>query len=103
MAADVSCRGQAHSCSSRRARQTFAEERAQQLRGNSPGTLPRSMSDKSHHWSADVFREKKARNIPTICTTPDGGLTQLLDMIEAEAGMRLVTLTTEPEGIGIAT
>jgi sulfopyruvate decarboxylase alpha subunit len=45
----------------------------------------------------------KARKIDTVCTIPDGGLTQLLKMIEAEKAMRLVTLTTEEEGIGIAT
>ena len=61
------------------------------------------MSDKPHHWSADVFREMKARKIDTVCTVPDGGLTQLLKMIEADGAMRLVTLTTEEEGIGIAT
>ena len=54
-------------------------------------------------WSADVFREIKARDIKTVCTVPDGGLTRLLNMIEADAGMRLVTLSTEEEGIGVAT
>ena len=56
------------------------------------------------HWSADVLREIKARDIRTVCTIPDGGLTQLLNMIKADtAHHRLVTLTTEEEGIGIAT
>ena len=54
-------------------------------------------------WSADVFREMKARSIATVCTVPDGGLTQLLKMIEAEPGIRLLTLSSEQEGIGIAT
>jgi sulfopyruvate decarboxylase alpha subunit len=54
-------------------------------------------------WSTDVFREMKARGIATVCTVPDGGLTRLLKMVEAEGGMRLVTLSTEPEGIGVAT
>ena len=54
-------------------------------------------------WSADVFREIKARDIKTVCTVPDGGLTRLLNMVEADAGMRLVTLSTEEEGIGVAT
>lgn len=45
----------------------------------------------------------KARNISLVCTVPDGGLTQLLKLIEADKDMRLVTLTTEEEGIGIAT
>jgi sulfopyruvate decarboxylase alpha subunit len=54
-------------------------------------------------WSADVFREIKARDIKTVCTVPDGGLTRLLNMVDADAGMRLVTLSTEEEGIGVAT
>ncbi|MGE3067183.1 MAG: thiamine pyrophosphate-binding protein [Hyphomicrobiaceae bacterium] len=57
----------------------------------------------SRHWSDDVLREMKARNISLVCTVPDGGLTQLLKLIEADKDMRLVTLTTEEEGIGIAT
>ncbi|HJU31494.1 MAG TPA: thiamine pyrophosphate-binding protein [Hyphomicrobiaceae bacterium] len=55
------------------------------------------------HWSHDVLRAIKAREISTVCTVPDGGLTRLLDMIEADRKIRLVTLTTEEEGIGIAT
>ncbi len=53
------------------------------------------------HWSADVFREMKARNIKTVCTIPDGGLIQLLNMVDADPGMRLVTLSTEEEGMGV--
>ena len=49
------------------------------------GNLQRSMSSRTaHHWSADVFREMQARDIATVCTVPDGGLTQLLNLIEAE-------------------
>ena len=55
------------------------------------------------HWSLDVFRAIKARNIQLVCTIPDGGLTNLLDLIEADRNIRLVTLSTEEEGIGIAT
>ena len=61
------------------------------------------MSTALHDWSTDVFREIRARSIATVCTVPDGGLTRLLQMVEADTGMRLVTLSTEPEGIGIAT
>ncbi len=57
----------------------------------------------SHDWSTDVFRAMQARSIATVCTVPDGGLTQLLRMVETDDGMRLVTLSTEPEGIGVAT
>jgi sulfopyruvate decarboxylase alpha subunit len=59
--------------------------------------------DEPQHWSADVFREIQARQIRTVCTVPDGGLTQLLQMVERDPGMRLITLTTEEEGIGIVT
>ena len=61
------------------------------------------MSTAPHHWSQDVFREMKARDINTVCTIPDGGLTQLLNMVKADTAQRLVTLTTEEEGIGITT
>ena len=61
------------------------------------------MSSTATDWSTDVFREMKSRDIATVCTVPDGGLTQLLKMIEAERQMLLVTLSTEEEGIGIAT
>ena len=45
----------------------------------------------------------QARNITLVCTVPDGGLTNLLNLIEADDRMGLVTLSTEEEGIGIAT
>jgi len=61
------------------------------------------MSTKIHDWSADVFRAMRQRNIATVCTVPDGGLTRLLQLIEADRSMRLVTLSVEQEGIGIAT
>src|SRR5262245_50290681 len=62
----------------------------------------RSMTE-SADWSADVLRAMQARGIATVCTVPDGGLTRFLRMVEADTAMRLVTLSTEPEGIGIAT
>jgi sulfopyruvate decarboxylase alpha subunit len=61
------------------------------------------MSTTAHDWSADVFREMKARGIATVCTVPDGGLTRLLQLVEADADLRLLTLSTEQEGIGMAT
>ena len=55
------------------------------------------------HWSDDVYREIKARDISTVCTIPDGGLTRLLNMVKADPAMRLVTLSTEEEGMGVVT
>jgi sulfopyruvate decarboxylase alpha subunit len=57
----------------------------------------------SSNWSDDVLRAIAARKITTVCTIPDGGLTQLLQLIETSKRVRLVTLSTEEEGIGIAT
>lgn len=61
------------------------------------------MTTETRHWSHDVFSEMKARDIHTVATIPDGGLTQLLNMVVADKDMRLVTLSTEEEGIGVAT
>lgn len=58
---------------------------------------------RSAHWSDDVFQAMKAREIRTVCTIPDGGLIQLLKMVEADPAMRLVTLSTEEEGMGVVT
>ncbi len=55
------------------------------------------------HWSDDVFREMQARDIKTVCTVPDGGLIKLLGRVEDDRDMRLVTLSTEEEGIGVVT
>ena len=55
------------------------------------------------HWSEDVYREIKARDIRTVCTIPDGGLIQLLKKVEGDASMKLVTLSTEEEAMGVVT
>jgi sulfopyruvate decarboxylase alpha subunit len=61
------------------------------------------VSSTPYDWSGDVFRAMQARKISIVCTVPDGGLTPLLGRIEADAAMRLVTLTSEQEGMGVAT
>ena len=55
------------------------------------------------YWPQDVFDAMRARGIATVATVPDGGLTGLLDLCEADPETRVVTLTTEEEGIGITT
>jgi len=57
----------------------------------------------NHDWSQEVFDAMKLRGISTVVTVPDGGLTRLLKMCDADANTRLVTLTTEEEGIGVTT
>ena len=56
-----------------------------------------------YDWSSDVFAEIKQRQIETVCTVPDGGLTRLLNMVKEDAATRLVTLSTEEESMGIVT
>ncbi len=53
-------------------------------------------------WSGAVFAAMAARDIRNVATVPDGGLTPLLNMCEADAQTRVVTLTTEEEGIGLS-
>ncbi len=53
------------------------------------------------HWSADVYRLIKDQDITIVATVPDAGLTPLLDMCKADEAIRVVTLSTEEEGIGI--
>lgn len=57
----------------------------------------------SFDWSEGVFAEMKRRKVETVCTVPDGGLTRLLNRVKDEPGIRLVTLSTEEEGMGIVT
>lgn len=57
----------------------------------------------SHDWSSEVHAAMGARGINTVCTIPDGGLTQLLLTCQADPEMRVITLSTEEEGIGIST
>jgi sulfopyruvate decarboxylase alpha subunit len=70
---------------------------------SSPGSNPMAAKSAAEpaHWSDDVFREMKSRDIRTVCTIPDGGLTRLLNLVEADKSMRLVTLSTEEEGMGL--
>lgn len=54
-------------------------------------------------WPEAVHAAMAERKITTVCTIPDGGLTRLLNLVKADKAMRLVTLSTEPEGMGVVT
>ena len=43
----------------------------------------------------------KDQRIRTVATVPDAGLTRILNMCQADDDMRVVTLSTEEEGVGI--
>ena len=55
------------------------------------------------HWADDVLAAMTARQIEVVCTVPDGGLTRFLDLVADDPKKRLVTLSSEQEGMGIAT
>lgn len=57
----------------------------------------------TYDWSADVFSEMQARGIGWVATVPDGGLSRLLNLCQADPGTRVITLSTEEEGIAIVT
>ncbi|MEO1495287.1 MAG: phosphonopyruvate decarboxylase [Pseudomonadota bacterium] len=57
----------------------------------------------AYDWSSDVFKAVRAREIATVATIPDGGLTRFLTRCRVDNDTRVVTLTTEEEGIGLTT
>ncbi len=59
------------------------------------------MSDTDDGWSGEVFGLIKEAGISLITTVPDAGLTRLLNMCSKDPDVRVVTLSTEEEGVGI--
>ena len=60
-------------------------------------------SDEIPNWSNDVYQVMKSRQVQLVCTVPDAGLTEVLNQCHEDENMRVVTLTSEEEGIGIVT
>lgn len=54
-----------------------------------------------HDWSSDVLDLLKVNEVSTVATVPDGGLTDLLAMCETDAGIEVVTLSSEQEGVSL--
>jgi len=59
------------------------------------------MSDSDDGWSGEVFGLIKEAGISLVNTVPDAGLTRLLNMCSKDPDVRVVTLSTEEEGVGI--
>jgi sulfopyruvate decarboxylase alpha subunit len=64
--------------------------------------MPPSRPGAAHDWARDVHDALRDHAVSQVATVPDAGLTRLLDLVRGERTMRLVTLTTEEEGIGLA-
>jgi sulfopyruvate decarboxylase alpha subunit len=54
-------------------------------------------------WPAEVHQELKQAGVRVVGYVPDAGHKRLIELCHADAAMRAVPLTTEEEGIGLAT
>lgn len=66
-----------------------------------PDISPHREADGSD-WGEQVFRSLPGLGIRHVATVPDAGLGTFLELCETDPGIRLVTLTTEEEGIALA-
>jgi sulfopyruvate decarboxylase alpha subunit len=53
-------------------------------------------------WPLDTHRLLNAAGVKLVSYVPDAGHKRLIELCQADAAMRTVTLTTEEEGIGLA-
>jgi sulfopyruvate decarboxylase alpha subunit len=54
-------------------------------------------------WPGEIHRELVAAKVRVVGYVPDAGHKRLIELCHAEASMRAVVLTTEEEGVGLAT
>lgn len=66
-----------------------------------PDISPHRDSDGAD-WGEQVFRSLPGLGIRYVATVPDAGLGTFLELCEADPAIRLITLTTEEEGIALA-
>ena len=59
-------------------------------------------SDPTRHWAHDIYEVFQAQNISMVSYVPDAGHIDLIKLCEADERMRLVSLTTEEEGVALA-
>ena len=52
-------------------------------------------------WPTQIFNELKALDVRQVAYVPDAGHSQLITLCHAEATMRVVSLTTEEEGVAM--
>jgi sulfopyruvate decarboxylase alpha subunit len=52
-------------------------------------------------WPAEIFAEFEQQRIAQVAHVPDAGHTSLLRRCEAAAGIRVITLSTEEEGVAL--
>jgi len=62
---------------------------------------PQERSQKPR-WPAEVFAVLKAFDVRQVPYVPDGGLIELIEAVQNDAGMRAIALTTEEDGVALA-
>lgn len=55
----------------------------------------------SPHWATDIHATFRAHRITLVSLVPDAGHQRLIELCQADPGIRTVTLTTEEEGIAL--
>jgi sulfopyruvate decarboxylase alpha subunit len=55
------------------------------------------------HWSEEVHRIMQEQNVGQVAYVPDTGLKHVIELVVADKKMRAVPLTTEEEGVALAT
>lgn len=63
--------------------------------------MSQSPAQSDDGWSGQVYDLIKEAGISLVTTVPDAGLTRLLNLCAGDGGIRVVTLSTEEEGVGI--
>ncbi|MFN8472451.1 MAG: phosphonopyruvate decarboxylase [Anaerolineae bacterium] len=57
--------------------------------------------DTPRHWANDIYDVFKRQRIALVSYVPDAGHVPLLNLCQADADIRLVSLTTEEEGVAL--
>ncbi len=55
------------------------------------------------NWSEEVHRIMQEQNVGQVAYVPDTGLKHVIELVVADKKMRAVPLTTEEEGVALAT
>ena len=55
------------------------------------------------NWSEEVHRIMREQNVGQVAYVPDTGLKHVIELVVADKKMRAVPLTTEEEGVALAT
>ncbi len=59
------------------------------------------MSSDRAHWADDIYALFRVHRITLVSLVPDAGHKRLIELCQADSGIRTVTLTTEEEGVAL--